>query len=103
MSAVIDVIREEAERLASLIKLYDEKVAGLPKGSLSEKVRGNKLYCYLAYREGSRVKFEYIGPAGSQQVLEIRKKIEERRKYEDLKKKAAKSLKQVEKLIHAAR
>ena len=79
MSVVVDVIQEESERLRSLIRLYDDKIAELPKGSLSEKVRGNRLYYYLAYRVGSSVKFDYIGPQNSEKVKDIREQFEQRR------------------------
>lgn len=103
MSIVIDVIQEEADRLNSLIKLYDDKITELPKGSISEKVRGKHLYCYLAYREGGSVKFDYIGPRNSEKVQKLRLKIEKRRKYEKRKRDSMKNLKQVEKLINASK
>ena len=102
MSVVVDVILEESERLRSLIELYDGKIAELPKGSLSEKSRGNRLYCYLAYRDGSRVKFKYIGPQGSEEVQRIHEQIAQRRVYEERRRESVENLKQVEKLINVA-
>ncbi len=102
MSVVVDVIEEESRRLRSLIELYDGKIEELPKGSLSEKSRGNRLYCYLAYRDGSRVKFKYIGPQGSEEVQRIHEQIAQRRVYEERRRESVENLKQVEKLINVA-
>lgn len=103
MGVVIDVIQEEADRLSSLIKLYDAKIAELPKGSISEKARGNQLYCYLAYREGSRVRFDYLGPKNSQKDLQLRSQIEQRRKYEKLRRESFDNLKQAKKLLNVSK
>ncbi len=103
MSVIVDVIHEELIRLRSLIELYDEKIAEFPKGSVSEKSRGNRLYCYLAYRIGRNVRFEYIGSQDSERVKEVRKKIEQRKMYEERRREALKKLKQVEKLINVSK
>jgi hypothetical protein len=103
MSVIVDVIQEESEGLLSLIRLYDEKIAKLPKGSISEKVRGSHLYCYIAYRTGRRVKFDYIGPQKSRKVKEIREQIEQRKMYQERRRESLENLKQVEKLINASR
>jgi len=102
MSVVVDVINEEAERLKSLIRLYDDKIAVLPKGSISEKPRGNRIYCYLAYRDGGKVKFEYIGSKDSDKVMVLRSQIDERKKYEGKRRESLKNLKQIERLLNAA-
>jgi len=103
MSVVIDVIQEEANRLKSLIRMYDEKIAELPRGSISEKARGNRMYCYLAYRDGEKVKFDYIGSRDSENVHKLRLRIEQRIKYEERRRESMSNLKQVERLLNASR
>jgi hypothetical protein len=99
---MVDVIQEEANRLNALIMLYDNRIEELPRGSLSEKERGNHLYCYLAYRDGTRVKFNYIGPRDSEKVRLLQSQIKQRRKYEDRRRESIENLKQIEKMINAA-
>lgn len=103
MSVVGDVIKEEYNRLLSLIDLYDRKIAESIKGSISVKKRGSHVYYYLAYRENKRVKFRYIGKKGCSQVQEYTLEIEKRRKYEEMRKKTKESLKEIKKLLRVAK
>lgn len=103
MSVVIDVIQEEADRLKSLIRLYGDKITDLPRGSISEKPRGNRMYCYLAYRKDGKVKFEYIGSRDSDKVLMLRSQIEQRKKYENKRRESMINLKQIERLLSASK
>lgn len=103
MSVVVDVIQEEAERLKSLIRLYDDKIADLPRGSISEKPRGNRIFCYLAYRKDGKVKFDYIGSKDSDKVYLLRSQIEQRKKYEEQKRESIRNLKQIERLLNASK
>ncbi|RKX83138.1 MAG: hypothetical protein DRP58_09250 [Spirochaetes bacterium] len=102
MSVIYDVIKEEYNRLNSLIELYDKKIAESLKGSLSLKKRGNNAYYYLAYRENKRIIFHYIGKEGSPQVQDYAGKIEARHKYEEMRKKSKENLKEIRKLLRAA-
>ena len=79
MAIVFDILEEERRRLVALSKQYSEKLSQLPKGSLSRKRRYNKDYYYLARREGSQVRFFYVGPASSDKVKSIGADIERRR------------------------
>ncbi len=103
MSVIYDVIKEENSRLLSLMDLYDRKIAESVKGSLSLKKRGNNGYYYLAYRENKRVIFHYIGKEGSSQVQDYAVKIEKRHKYEEMRKKSKENLKEIRKLLRAAK
>lgn len=102
MSVIYDVIKEENDRLLSLMELYNKKIAESVKGSLSIKKRGGNVYYYLAYRENKRIKFRYIGKEGSPRVKEYADKIEERRKYEEMRKKSKENLKEIRRLLRAA-
>lgn len=102
MSVIKDVIKEEYNRLDSLLDLYDGKIAECVKGSLSVKKRGDHSYYYLAYREEKKIKFVYVGKEGSSSVKEIAEKIDKRHRYEKMRKKSKENLDEVRKLLRAA-
>ena len=103
MAIVFDVLEEERQRLQSLKQLYEKQIAELPRGSLSRKKRWNKEYVYRAFRESGRVKFEYVGPVGSEAAEEIGAQIKRRRGLEDKLKKVRENLKDVERGLRARR
>ena len=82
MALVFDILEDEKNRLLELRRRYEEQIADLPKGTLVRKPRWNKAYYYRAYREAARVKFEYIGVEGSEQVLALAQKISQRKDLE---------------------
>ncbi len=84
MSTIQAVLKEEYNRLKKLLKRYENDLNKLPAGSLSVKLRNNRRYAYRAYRENNKVKTDYIGPADSEKVKEMRLLIEKRRKLEEL-------------------
>lgn len=86
MSVIKSVVLEENARLHTLIELYKRKISQFPKGSIVKKKRGNQFFCYLSYREAGKVKSDYIGRVNSVKVQELESKIEQRRKYERLRK-----------------
>ena len=82
MSNVKDILKDEKERLIILKNQIEEQIASLPKGSLSKKKRSNRLYYYLAYRDGKRVIFKYVGKENALEVIFLDKAIRKRRKIE---------------------
>lgn len=102
MSVIQDVIKEEYNRLNSLMDVYDRKISECVKGSLSVKKRSGHSYYYLAYREEKKVKFIYVGKEGSPSVKDIAEKIEKRHRYEKMRKKSKKNLDEVRKLLRVA-
>jgi len=93
------IIQEEHDRLQSLCRKYTDKIESLPHGGLSVKQRGNKKYLYLAKRQGKKVKFVYIAPAGSEKACKIREQIDMRKNYEEKLKHAMSDLKEIRKVI----
>lgn len=75
------VLQEELERNTRAQLAYRAEIEALPKGSVTVKERGGKRYCYLTYREGRRVRTDYVGIAD---VVEedLRIKVEQRRSLE---------------------
>ena len=91
---ILEENKEEIERLENLLKFYQDEISKLPKGYISIKnINGHK-YCYQSYREGKKVKTVYIGDESSEQLNEIRLKIDERKKLDELYKQTKKNLKE---------
>lgn len=103
MSVMRDVIKEEYNRLNSLLDMYDRKISECVRGSFSVKKRGSHSYYYLAYREDNRVKFVYVGKEDSPPVKEIAEQIEKRQRYEKMRKKSKKNLEEVRRLLRVAK
>ncbi len=103
MSVIKDVIKEEYNRLNSLVELYDQKISAFPKGSLSIKKRNGHPYCYRAYRDQGKVKFVYLGKPDSPEAKDFIRKVDKRHKYEEKRKKSLENLKEVKVLLRAAK
>ena len=71
------VVKNEAERNEKMISQYEFLISNLPRGSLI--CRKNEYY-YLKYREGGKVRDEYIGK-DPKVVEEIKNKLELRKHY----------------------
>ncbi|MDO9577553.1 MAG: hypothetical protein Q7J16_06670 [Candidatus Cloacimonadales bacterium] len=82
MSILKDILKDEKERLSILQVQLENQIAVLAKGSLSKKKRGEHWYFYLAYREGARVIFKYVGKENSLQVNSLNEEIRKRKKLE---------------------
>lgn len=90
------ILREELSRLRVLARRYRMEIAQLPRGSISLKNRGSRRYAYLVFRKDSKVRFKYLGPADSENVSIIAKKIRQRRQLEDKRKAVSDDLKKIE-------
>ncbi len=67
--AVFDsVLREELQRLNALRARYASELAKIPRGSVVMKLKSGHRYAYRAYRKGTRVVTDYVGPEASQRV-----------------------------------
>lgn len=60
MSVLNGVIMEEYERLSRIITKVQKEINELPKGYISEKRINGKVYHYLQFREGEKVKSVYL-------------------------------------------
>lgn len=100
MSILTDMLKEERNRLLDLKREYIRLIQALPKGSISQKRRGNVVYAYLAYRdENGKIKFSYQGKNEDKAVIEMEKEIAKRRNYQKLLRMTKKNLKEVERAI----
>jgi len=60
---VRDTLVEELDRNERARRAYESEIDKLPRGSVTIRKRGNKTYCYLKFREGSRTVTAYVGAA----------------------------------------
>jgi len=103
MSVLKGILREEEKRLKALSRMYRSELRKLPKGSISLKKIRNGKYAYLAYRDGKRVRFDYLGNASSEAVKRLHVQIRERRKVESLMSQASENLREVERMIRGSK
>lgn len=79
MNLIISTVLQEKQRIDHMLAKYQEALAELPKGTISEKqVKGNTYY-YLKYRDGKKVVSKYIGKKdidGLKQQIDRRRHIE---------------------------
>ncbi|MFA6807559.1 MAG: hypothetical protein WCR27_01065 [Eubacteriales bacterium] len=76
-----DVLKEELERLQQMERVYREKIAMLPKGSIQYKRINGQKYPYLFVRDGNKVKSKYL-KLDERALSEMHFQIQQRRKYE---------------------
>jgi len=63
-----DMLAEELENSLQIQQDYEHALAELPRGALVRKVIGGHPYYYLAYREGRKVRFDYLGKLDKAEV-----------------------------------
>lgn len=100
---VFDILEEERNRLNELKERYRGQISALPKGSLSRKRRWKREYVYLVYREGDKIKFDYVGPVDSEAVQELAERIRQRKELENKLRQVEKNLKDVERGLRGKR
>ena len=82
-SVLKSVLEEELERNVHKQELFLNELSKYPKGSLVVSNIHGDSYLYRRYREGDKIKSEYIGPIGSDEAKEA---YESRAKYIKIKK-----------------
>lgn len=92
MSILENVLEEEYSRSLRLSQAMENELASLPKGSIRERKIGEREYYYLNYREGDKVKSDYIQ---ADAVDELNKKIDRRRELKAALKEQEHSRKQI--------
>lgn len=84
MNPVKGVLAEELQNSERMLRKYQQALASLPKGSLvNKKIKGSRFY-YLAYRQGSRVRFDYKGKLSPDEVAKGKEAQSLRAKYRRL-------------------
>jgi len=72
------MLEEEKLRNLDMQEAYEREIAALRKGSIMTKTVSGKNYYYLKYRQGDKVKNDYIGK-DENTVQAIKKEIEKRK------------------------
>lgn len=103
MGIVEDMLSEERSRLLELEKFYVKQISRLPRGSISMKRRGSREYCYLAYRDGRKVRFDYVGGASSEAASKLQAQIRKRREIEKKLERVVKNLREIERGLRGVR
>ncbi|MCK4513838.1 MAG: hypothetical protein KAU31_01205 [Spirochaetaceae bacterium] len=99
MAIIHDILEDERKRLLELKKRYEDQLADLPKGTISIKERRGRDYCYLAFRDGDKVRFKYLGLPESQAVAEAKSALSQRKDIEANLKQVRQSLQEVERSL----
>lgn len=81
MSMILSTISREKVRIEYMLAKYQAEYDTLPKGTLSEKQVGEKIYYYLKYRSGKKVVSQYIS---KENIDEIREKVKRRKHIESM-------------------
>ena len=75
-SKLISELEKNEERQLVL----KDKLLNLPKGHVNILYRNNKGYYYLTYRDGKKIRNDYLGPVGKEDLHKIFEKLTEREK-----------------------
>lgn len=81
MGIIKGILEEELKRLEELSVFYKDKLAEIPRGSISVKERGGKRYIYLARREGKKVVFDYMGKDIPKVRNDLNERLSQRKEY----------------------
>lgn len=79
MNMILTTIMQEKQRIEYMREKYQEELDRLPKGTISEKKSGEKVYYYLKYRDGGKVVSRYISKSA---IDEVRTQVEKRKHIE---------------------
>jgi hypothetical protein len=96
---VKSILSEELGRLQALEKKYRDHISQCPKGSISYKRRSSGVYVYLAFRQGDRVVFKYVGPEKSEQVIKLKENVHLRQAHQKKLQSVVKDIIKLEKLV----
>lgn len=96
LSILEEVLEEEYTRSVRLCHHMERELNSLPKGSIRTRKINNHEYYYLNYREGDKVRSDYLR---ADEVEEIRTKINRRHELVAALKEQQRSQKQIEKAL----
>lgn len=80
-------------------KEIEKAIDFLPKGHINVLYRNNRGYYYLTYRDGKKIKNDYLGAQGKTDLNKTINKLKEREKYDEELKSLKKEEKTLRKLI----
>lgn len=80
MSIIGEVLAEEYDRSMRLSQALQKDINKLPNGSLQKKCISGKYYYYLQYRDGDKIKSDYVK---QEYVDDLKKKLKQRKENID--------------------
>lgn len=96
MSVVEEVLKEEYDRSVRLCRLMQAEFDSLPKGSIrARSIKGHEYY-YLNYRDGDKVRSDYIAAAD---LDDMRYKVKRRRELKEALKEQRRTQRQIERAL----
>lgn len=81
MNLFISTVMQEKQRIDYMLAKYQEALAELPKGTISEKQIKDNTYYYLKYRDGKKIISKYIG---KKEIEKLKQQIDRRRHIESM-------------------
>ncbi len=99
MSIVDDVMRDELKRNLEMQAAYNNEIASLRKGKIIIKKIRSREYYYLLYRDGIKVKTDYLGSKEKVSVENLQKELDKRKYYEKTLKDLLREEKKLRKVI----
>ena len=93
-TVIYNTLKEEKQRNLEMQKTYVQEIELLPKGSIMTKTVSGHKYYYLRYRQGDKIKNDYIGK-DEDVVAEILKEIEKRKYLQSVLKRLKLEYKQI--------
>ena len=79
MNLILHTVIQEKQRIEYMLQRYQRELDDLPKGTISEKIVGGKVYYYLKYRNGKKVVSQYVS---RKEIETVRALVEKRRHIE---------------------
>lgn len=99
MSIIFGIMKEEYDRLCEAERIYRKSVDSAVQGAPRIKHIGSKDYLYLERRDGQKVIYEYVGPAGNEKAAAVLNAVKRRRKDQESLKRIMLDLKDVKKVL----
>lgn len=79
MNLILHTVIQEKQRIEYMLQRYQRELDDLPKGTISKKIVGGKVYYYLKYRNGKKVVSQYVS---RKEIETVRALVEKRRHIE---------------------
>ena len=79
MNLILHTVIQEKQRIEYMLQRYQRELDDLPKGTISEKIVGGKVYYYLKYRNGKKDVSQYVS---RKEIETVRALVEKRRHIE---------------------
>lgn len=79
MNMILHIVKQEKQRIEYMLQKYQDELSSLPKGAISGRMVGDKIYYYLKYRDGKKIISQYVS---KKEIENVRSLVEKRRHIE---------------------